>query len=440
MTRASDDLWKALIGLRRAADNELSGESHRAASQHIADLLTLTGVQGEDAGIAPSDASLGYAASLAEVRSLAERDLSGNAFYLASKILDELASLPAGQAAPPAAWQAHEPAFEHAAPPLPEEPAEPASAAIPEAQPAEADMQAVLPGLSFDELAAASKARVEEVAASLGVEVVHVHQAPPLHHAEAAPAEVELEKRSSEPCSMPEVLPLDIEPVSSSASAIPEPPLPRESTEVASVRDVVEAAHDLGSPAEVAVHIPDFAAPQDEIAPEAPAASEPEGPHEAAPAEAAHAPEPIEPYVEPAVEHPAAPVPQAAPEPEIAVHAPEAPPAEAAHAPEPIEPEVAERPAAAAQPAPEPEIAAHAPAREVPAAEPVQPVVEQAAPAPQPAPEPKPEVSAAPPAQEKAAAAASKKADAGRKEEPLPKQRQKTFFSLWLDMVFGRKK
>ena len=299
-----------------------------------------------------------------------------------------------------------EPAFEHAAPPLPEEPVEPASAALPEAQAAEAGVQAVLPGLSFDEVAAASKARVEEVAASLGIEVVHGHHAPPLHYTEAAPAEVELEKRSSEPCSMPEVLPLDIEPVSSSASAIPEPPLPREATDVASVRDVVEAAHDLGSPAEAAVHIPDFAAPQEEIAPEAPAASEPEVPHEAAPAEAAHTPEPIEPYVEPAVEHPAAPAPRAAPEPEIAVHAPEAPPAEAAHAPEPIEPEVAERPAAAAQPAPEP----------------------------------KPEVSAAPPAQEKPAAAASKKADAGRKEEPKPKERQKTFFSLWLDMVFGRKK
>ena len=105
MTRASDDLWKALIGLRRAADNELSGESHRVASQHLADLLTLTGVQGEDAGIAPSDASLSYAASLAEVRSLAERDLSGNTFYLASKILDELASFSSGLAGSPAAGQ-----------------------------------------------------------------------------------------------------------------------------------------------------------------------------------------------------------------------------------------------------------------------------------------------------------------------------------------------
>ncbi len=407
MTQASDDLWKALNGLRRAADNELSGESHRAASQQIADLMRLTGVQGEDASGEAADASLGFAASLAEVRRLAERDLSGNTFYLASKTLDELASFSSGFAGSPVAEHVHEPAFEFAAPPLPEEPIELASAAISAAQPSEADVQAVSPGLSFDELAAAAKARVEAAAASLGVEAFQARYAPPAYYPEVAPLELELEKRSSEPCFMPEVLPLDIEPASTSASAVP--PLPREGTEAASVRDVVEAAHDVGSPAVAAVHIPDYAAPHEEAAPEAPAAAEPEVPalvHEAPAAEAAHAPEPAEPEVEHVPEHPAAPAQQAAPEPEIA---------------------------------------APAPAHEVSAAEPVQPVVEPAiehaaAPAPEPVAEPAPEVGAAPPVEEKPAAAAPKKAEAGRKEAPKPKEPQKTFFSLWLDMVFGRKK
>lgn len=458
MTRASEDLWNALIGLQRAADRELGGENHRVATQHIADLLRLTGLQGEDEGSVPSDASLGFAAALAEVRSLAERDLSGNTFYIASKKLDELASLTAGYAVSPAA-EVHEPVLEPAAP-LPEEPAEP----VFEAHPAEAAAPAVLQGWSFDELAAAAKDRVEEVAASLGIESVHAHHAPLVHHPEPAPAAVELEKRSSEPCSMPEVLPIGIEPITEASLA-------QEVAEVASIREVVEAAHDLGSPAAAAVHVPDYAAPHEELAPAHQAPAEPEVPahaHEAPPAEAAHAPEHIEPIAEQVLEHAAAEALQAAPEPEIAAHAHEAPLAEAAPAPAHNEPEIEQALEHAAAPAPHAaplEEAAPAPAHIQPEVEPVvehlaapapqaapEPVIEAQAPAvepaavqpaaraPEPAPEPKPKVSAVPPVQEKPSAAAPKKAEAGPKEEPKSKQPQKTFFSLWLDMVFGRKK
>jgi hypothetical protein len=174
MTRA-EDLLKALNGLKSAAGNELSGEAHEVALQHIKGLFRLAGFDGEDTGDGGNEAPVPFAQALANVRAQAEGELSGNAFYLASNSLDDLAGLSSGLVT-------HSP--ERA---------------------------------SFDDLAAASKARVEEGAASLGVETGH-HQATPLRgHHEAHEhydvlAGMEFEKRSSEPCCMPEILPLTEEP------------------------------------------------------------------------------------------------------------------------------------------------------------------------------------------------------------------------------------
>ncbi len=177
------------------------------------------------------------------------------------------------------------------------------------------------------------------------MEIVH-HQESTLHDYQEA---LELEKRSSEPCSMPEIEPL-AEEVAPPPVPSPEAPADVGVIEAASAREVAEATHDFGIPAAVAEPVPDYAAPHEEPAPQAEA--------------------PVE-----------------------------------------VKPE----PAAAAEPAPEP---APAPAPSV--------VVTKAEPrrsAPQPD---------APPV------TAVKKTDAAPKEPK--KEPEKTFFSIWLDMVFGRKK
>ncbi len=66
------------------------------------------------------------------------------------------------------------------------------------------------PKPSFADLAAASKARVEQVATSLDIAPAH-HVAPAPREAQAAPEPEVLEKRSSEPCSMPEIAPVAAE-------------------------------------------------------------------------------------------------------------------------------------------------------------------------------------------------------------------------------------
>ncbi|MFZ1107589.1 MAG: hypothetical protein WAN43_04485 [Rhodomicrobium sp.] len=376
MTRASDDFLKALAGLRQAAA-ALEGGAREAAAKSIDDLARLAGAEGET--LEGGAEGLSFGAALGEARRLAERDLSGNAFYAAVNKLDALASL--ANAAPlphiPAP-SANEPAPE-AAEPAPQANLEPAPEAAPESAVAEdrsawapsAGIEGAPQGGSFDEIAAASKARVEEVAASLGVEVHHQHHdAPPLPlYPSEPPAAAELEKRSSEPCAMPEVLPLEAEAA---------PPV---AVEAISARDIVEAAHDIGMPAIAA-----------EPLPEAPAEIE-----------AAHQPEPVAPA--PAFE----PAPR--PEPE--------PVGEAAPEPAPIAAE------AVLEPAPEPVV-------EAPAPEP--------APRPEPAvaytPEPAPALA-------KEAPPAAKREAAPPKKEPKPKEekpQQKTLFGLWLDMVFGRRK
>ena len=92
MTRA-EDLLKALNGLKNAADNELSGEAHDVAMQHIKGLFRLADFDGEDTGEGANEASIPLAQAIAEVRTQAEGEMSGNAFYLASKSLDDIANL-----------------------------------------------------------------------------------------------------------------------------------------------------------------------------------------------------------------------------------------------------------------------------------------------------------------------------------------------------------
>ncbi len=280
MTRA-EDLLKALNGLKNAADNELSGESHDVALRHIKGLFRLADFDGEDTGEGANEASIPFAQAIADVRTQAEGEMSGNAFYLASKSLDDLANL---SAAPVGAPPEHAP--EAVTEPAPEGSQTPAKSPRAEAAPV---------GPRFDEVAAASKRRVEEVAASLGLEIVHHHESTVKDYHEA----LELEKRSSEPCSMPEIEPF--------AEEAPPPPVPSpeappvvEVIEAASAREVAEATHDFGIPAAEAGPVPEYAAPHEEAAPqaEAPVEFKPEPVVTAAPrAEPAPEPAPAPPVI-----------------------------------------------------------------------------------------------------------------------------------------------
>ncbi len=466
MTRASDELLRALDGLRKAAGRELDGEGQQAALQYIKVLFQLAGLDDEGAANVASEADVAFSPSLAEVRRLAERELSGNAFYLASEKLDALGALSKTIANSPVEKAPEEPAaIAHS---------EPESVAA-EPPVADAGAEASLQGASFEELAAVSKTRVDEVAASLGIEGVHSHHGAPIFQSHEIAQDVELERRSSEPCSMPELIPPEIEPVAS-------PPIAP--VEAVSAREVAEAAHDLGSPAAAeAAHVPDYAAPHPETPAEVEAAPEvpaPEPSYEAPPAPAAEveaAPE--VPAPAPAYEAPPAPAAEVEAAPEVPAPSPvyEAPPAPAAEveaAPEVPAPSPAYKapPAPAAEVEAAPEVPAPSPAYEAPPAPAAEVEAAPEVPAPSPAyeapPAPAAEVEAAPevpapapaykappapPAEVEAAPevaasapvyeappAPAKKAGTGVKEEPAPKEPQKTFFSLWLDVVFGRRK
>lgn len=254
MTRA-EDLLKALNGLQRAADGELSGETQRAASQYIQELFRLAGFDGRDAGEGGGEEAVPFAQALAEVRTQAEGELSGNAFDLASKIFDNLANLSSYPASAPQE-HAREPVAEpapHFSQPASETPAESPRA---EAAPV---------GASFDGLGAASKARVEEFAASLGAALhyaSHSHERHDVHEHRDVLAGMEFEKRRPEPCSMPEIVPLAEEapphPVRGPGAAAAVGVI-----EAASAREVAEATHDFGIPAAEAGHVPEYAAPHE---------------------------------------------------------------------------------------------------------------------------------------------------------------------------------
>jgi hypothetical protein len=238
MTRA-EDLLKALNGLKSAAGNELSGEAHEVALQHIKGLFRLAGFDGEDTGEGGNEAPVSFAQALANVRTQAAGEMSGNAFYLASNSLDDLAGLSSGLVTH-SPEHAPEPVLGHASGTA----AEPAPAAP-----------------NFDDLAAASKARVEE-AASVGAKTAHYQTTRREHHEadehDDVLAGMEFEKRSSEPCCMPEILPLTEEPVT-------EPPAVK-GIQALSAREVAQATHHFGTPAAEAGHVPDHGARREEAA------------------------------------------------------------------------------------------------------------------------------------------------------------------------------
>ncbi len=451
MTRA-EDLLKALNGLKKAAGNELSGEAHDEALLYIEELFRLAGFDGEDAGDGGSVSAPAFADAVTEVRAQAEGELSGNAFYVASKMLDDLIGLSPHPASPTV-----EHAPEPLAKPAPAEPAAPVGFTG-TASSAPVETEAAPAGATFDELAAAAKARVEEAAASLGAEIVH-HSAPDLddHHAaheqDDVLAGMEFEKRSSEPCSMPEIeisseelapedyvarpnslaaaeaeaapvafdelaaaakarveeaaasLGVDVadrfhehheahehddplagmefeEPVTAPAAA----PVV-EVIEAGSAREVAEAAHDFGSPAMQAEPMAEYAARHEgyERQSDASVQSEPEVQASAAAHEASQETEPADEVVEAerVFEHPIPGGLQAA----APMSAPETPVEAVPAAPEPVARPAAEAPSRV---------------REVP------PVT------------------------------VIKKVETGPKE--VEKHPEKTFFSLWLDMLFGRRK
>jgi hypothetical protein len=180
-----------------------------------------------------------FAQALANVRTQAAGEMSGNAFYLASNSLDDLAGLSSGLLTH-SPEHGPEPVLGHASGTA----AEPAPAAP-----------------NFDDLAAASKARVEE-AASVGAKTAHYQTTRREHHEadehDDVLAGMEFEKRSSEPCCMPEILPLTEEPVT-------EPPAVK-GIQALSAREVAQATHDFGTPAAEAGHVPDHGARREEAA------------------------------------------------------------------------------------------------------------------------------------------------------------------------------
>jgi hypothetical protein len=201
MMAESGELYRAVTGLRKAAEAGLTGNSYYQTANRIADLFEIIGPAAE--GAAPSgDAAYDFAIMLAGVRKSVHSHLSGNRYYMAINKLDEIASI-----------------------------AKPAPEAAAQRRP------------SFEGLAAASKARAEAAAASLGV--VPAREAVPLHAQSAETiADGELERRSSEPCLMAELAPPALEPVA------PAPIL----AEAATPAPLDQAAKSLGSPAAQSEH------------------------------------------------------------------------------------------------------------------------------------------------------------------------------------------
>ncbi len=234
---ASRELLQSVYGLRKAAEAEFKGNTYYQITNEIAGLLDLIGWGGGD--VEPGkDASYGYASMLEEVRKQAKATISGNLYYLIQSKLDVLSSYlkPAAQEAPTLTETSAKPAAAVSA--QAQQPAEPAApAAAPAVSAAEAP---AAPQPSFADLSAASKARVDDVAASLGIATAH-HVAPA--QAEAVP-EV-LEARSSEPCAMAELAP--VEPVAvAPAEAAPHVASPSEDVDLTdALRGLCPFAHAL---------------------------------------------------------------------------------------------------------------------------------------------------------------------------------------------------
>ena len=194
MTGASEDLLQAVYGLRKAAEAQFTGNDYYQVANEIAVLIELLG-WGDGPVPVGQGASYGFATMLDEVRKLARASTSGSQYNVIVHKLDRLASYvtPAASVPAPAAPVSEKPAAA-AAPAAAPEPVTRRSCCAPAPVAAPVEVPASVPAPTpsaakptFDDLAAASKARVEEVAASLGIGAAH-HAAPSHHEAEAAPA------------------------------------------------------------------------------------------------------------------------------------------------------------------------------------------------------------------------------------------------------------
>jgi hypothetical protein len=186
MTEAPADLLQAVYGLKRAAEAEFQGNSYYSVTNEIAGLIEVLG--GDVSSVAPGKgAAHGFASALGDARKAVDSSLSGNRYYLAAHRLDALSSF-----LPSSAKEAAHP-------------------------PQRQSTDAIRRKAPFSELAAASTARVEEVAASLGLVPATHHVAPPRAATPETLSDGELERRSSEPCSMAELAPPTLEPVASAA-------------------------------------------------------------------------------------------------------------------------------------------------------------------------------------------------------------------------------
>ncbi|WP_127078777.1 hypothetical protein [Rhodomicrobium lacus] len=242
MTRASDDLQKALSSLNAAAYAELGAQAD-AAGRAINDLADAVGA---DIANASESAPSSFASALELTRVAIELDLHGNPFYLASKKLDAVrAFLPASGDTPAAsapvleateavpsekvreegveedvsASAENDPAEAGAVESAPESQPEAASddaessaapvARVPADDVAVASWQPLPEGPSFDALSAASKARVEDVAKSYGIQTVHHHEAPAHLHENVAAAHSESVIDEADAPSMPDSAPAE---------------------------------------------------------------------------------------------------------------------------------------------------------------------------------------------------------------------------------------
>jgi hypothetical protein len=167
MTPGSPDLSGALARLRGALEREFTGNRYYRASQELAELRELLGAKEAGAG-RRDQPSEDYAAAIRALARKAEGELSGNRFYLVRSKLEFLAFL-----------------------------GEVTKITVLAAAPAAVLVQKR--ARDFDELAAASAARVAETAHALGISIAATAAKQP-----ETLADGELERRSSEPCMLAE--------------------------------------------------------------------------------------------------------------------------------------------------------------------------------------------------------------------------------------------
>src|SRR5258706_5249354 len=225
MDHGSEDLYRAVRNLLKAAEVEFAGNSYYLVSNDITGLIELIGLGKENAPAA-NDLVMEFSAALHDVRRLAETGLSGNRFYLVSHKLEELSFLSSALRLPVGKVTAAK------------EKTEPVQASLADVASSVPDVGTMAKPRTFDDLAAASKSRVDAVAASLAIEP-RQSTAPTPAAAPETLADGELERRSSEPCSMAELAPPIMEPVAS--SSFPPHGAPH--------HESVSAAGDMGSSA-----------------------------------------------------------------------------------------------------------------------------------------------------------------------------------------------